>query len=101
MYFDDEEAEKTLHVKDGKVGDLCNTWTLPIILLLARAVGVAVGRRSGGRLATTLVATKNVFIFFLFFFFTFSFSPSRPFLIEGVLGSKNLFSESGSKWPIT
>ena len=33
MYFDDEEAEKTLHVKDGKVGDLCNTWTLPIILL--------------------------------------------------------------------
>ena len=33
--------------------------------ILARAVGVAVGRRSGGRLATTLVATKNVFIFFL------------------------------------
>ena len=39
-----------------------------IITLLARAVAVAVGRRSGGRLATTLVATKNVFIFF----FTFS-----------------------------
>ena len=36
-------------------------------------------------------------------FFTFSlFSPlSRPFLIEGVLGSKNLFSQSGWKWPIT
>ena len=30
-------------------------------LLLARAVGVAAGRRLGGRLATTLVATKNVF----------------------------------------
>ena len=29
------------------------------------------------------------------------FSPSRPFLIEGVLGSKNLFSESCLKWPIT
>ena len=38
---------------------------------LARAVGVAVGRRSGGRLATTLVATKNVFIFFFFFFLFF------------------------------
>ena len=25
MYFDDEDAEKTLHVKDGKVCDLCNT----------------------------------------------------------------------------
>ena len=32
---------------------------------------VAVGRRSGGRLATTLVATKNVFIFFFIFFFFF------------------------------
>ena len=68
-------------------------------IILARAVAVAVGRRSGGQLATTLVATKNVFIFF-FLFFSF-FSPSSPFLIEGVLGSKNLFSESGSKWPIT
>ena len=33
-------------------------------------------------------------------FFSF-FSPSSTFLIEGVLGSKNLFSESGSKWAIT
>ena len=34
--------------------------------------------------------------YFLFFFFLFSFfsSPSSTFLIEGVLGSKNLFSES-------
>ena len=47
---------------------------------LARAVGVAVGRRSGGRLATTLVATKNIFIF--------------EVLIEGMMESKNLFSES-------
>ena len=30
--------------------------------------------------------------FFFFFFFPF-FSPSQPFLIEGGLGSKNLFSE--------
>ena len=57
--------------------------------ILAQAVGVAFGRRSGGRLVTMLVATKNVFIFF----FLLS-SPLSPFLIEGVLGSKNLFSES-------
>ena len=31
---------------------------------LALACGVPVGRRSGGRLATTLVATKNDIIFF-------------------------------------
>ena len=29
----------------------------------------------------------------------FQFSPSRPFLIKGVLRAKNLFSESGVKWP--
>ena len=71
---------------------------LNIYILLARACGVPVGRRSGGRLATTLVATINVVIFsfsFLFSFFSFLFSsPSSTFLIEGVLGSKNLFSES-------
>ena len=38
------------------------------------------------------------FFFFLFFLF---FPPSSTFLIEGVLGSKDLFSESRSKWPIT
>ena len=50
----------------------------------------------GGRLATMLVATISAVIFFFFFF-----SPSSIFLIEGVLGSKNLFSESCLKWPIT
>ena len=55
---------------------------------MARACGVPVGRRSGSRLATTLVATINVIIFFLFF------PPSSNFLIEGVLRSKNLFRES-------
>ena len=40
--------------------------------------------------------------YFLLFFSSLFFSPpSRPFLIEGVLGSKNLFSESCLKWPIT
>ena len=48
-------------------------------LFLARAVGVAVGRRSGGRLATTLVATKNVFIYLLFFFSFFIFSAVATF----------------------
>ena len=41
--------------------------------------------------------------YFHHYFFppVFFFSPSSPFLIEGVLGSKNLFSESDSKCPIT
>ena len=57
--------------------------------ILARACGVPVGRCSGGRLAMTLVATKNDI-----------FSPpSSTFLIEGALGSKNLFSESCLKCP--
>ena len=48
----------------------------------------AFGRSTAGN---DVVATIFIFIFFLFFLF---FPPSRPFLIEGVLGSKNLFSES-------
>ena len=38
--------------------------SLHSLFQLARAVGVAVGCRSGGRLASTLVATKTVFITF-------------------------------------
>ena len=57
--------------------------------MMARAVGVPVGQRLGGRLVMTLVAIINDIIF------TFSFfSSSSTFLIEGVLGSKNLFSKS-------
>ena len=63
---------------------------LLIYNVLARACGFPVGRCSGGRLATTLVATINVIIFSFLFFS----SPSSTFLIEGVLGSKNLLSES-------
>ena len=47
-----------------------------IVLILARAVGIPVGRHSGDQLATTLVATINNIIFF---------SPLSNFLIEGVL----------------
>ena len=81
-----------------------------LLLVLKILVGVVIGtsgRRCsrsalGGRLATTLVATIFIIIFFYFIFFSpFFFSPSSPFLAEGVLGSKNLFSESRLKWPIT
>ena len=41
------------------------------------------------------------FFFLSFFSSFFSFSPSSIFLLEGVLGSRNFFGESGSKWPIT
>merc|ERR1712013_219150 len=40
-----------------------------IMVKLVRACGVPVGRRSGGRLAMTLVATINVIIFFFLFSF--------------------------------
>merc|ERR1712013_262122 len=42
---------------------------MDIMVKLVRACGVPVGRRSGGRLAMTLVATINVIIFFFFFLF--------------------------------
>ena len=42
-----------------------------VSLVLSRAVGAPVGRRSGGRLATTLVATINVIIHFFPPFFHF------------------------------
>ena len=43
----------------------------------------------------------GLFYCYFLLFFSFFFSPSSTFLIEGVLGSKNLFSESCLKWPIT
>ena len=46
-------------------------------LQLARACGVPVGRRSGCRLATTLVATKNDIIFSFLFFPVVYFSHRR------------------------
>ena len=56
----------------------------------------AFGRSTAGN---DVVATIFIRIFFSFFS-PFFFSPSRPFLIEGVLGSKNLFSESWSQKPM-
>ena len=57
------------------------------------ACGIPVCPRLGGWLATTLVATLNT-IFFPFF-------PLSTFLIEGALGSKNLFRESWWERPKT
>ena len=47
------------------------------------------GRSTAGN---DVVATKNNILLFLFLFFF--FSPASTFLIEGVLGCKNLFRES-------
>ena len=58
--------------------------------ILAQACCVPFGWRSGGQLATTLVATINI----IFVFHFFHSLLLRPFFVEGVLGSKNLFSEN-------
>ena len=65
-----------------------------IIRIIGGVIGTSVrqsrGHRSGGRLlAMTSWPLKTPFFSFSFFS-----SPSSTFLIEGVLGSKNLFSES-------
>ena len=61
---------------------------LEAIFILARAVGFPVGRRSGGRLPMMLVATITDIIIFS--------PPLSTFLIEGLLGSKNLFKLMGA-----
>ena len=48
-----------------------------------------------------VVATIFISLFFFVPVFLFPFPPSRPFLIEGVLGSKNLFSKSCLECPQT
>ena len=60
---------------------------------LAGAVGIPVGRCSGSQLATTLVATIKCIIFSFFVFFSLLFSSLSTFLMEWLLGSKNLFCE--------
>ena len=63
-------------------------------MILARAVGVPVGWRLGGQLATMLVATINNIFFLLLVFSVVYFS-----WMLGVLGSKNLFSKSWRERP--
>ena len=55
-----EEKKGGNNVNDGNSG-------INLAAFLARACGGPLSRRSGGRLATTLVATKNDIIFFSFF----------------------------------
>ena len=57
---------------------------------IALNIDVVFGSRSGGRLVTTL-----------FSLLLFSFSPFSVFLIERVLGSRNLFIKSCLEGPIT
>ena len=67
---------------------LTNWLTVGYFVQLARACGVPVGRHSGGRLATTLVATINVIIFSFLFFFFFSvvyFSHRRSARIKKLI----------------
>ena len=69
-------------------GSYCLPPTLETKGLLARSCGVPVGRRSGGRLAMTLVATINVIIFFIFYFLFFSvvyFSHRRSARIKKLI----------------
>ena len=81
---------------------ICCCYLLSMLLwfVLARACGVpAVGVR-----AVDCWQWRSGHYFhpyFLLLFSRFFFSPSRPFLIEGVLGSKNLFSESCLECPKT
>ena len=59
----------------------------------------AFGRSTAGN---DVVANISISLFSSFFSrFSHFFPPSRPFLIEGVLGSKNLFSESCLERPKT
>ena len=57
--------------------------------ILVQAVGVPVGQSLGGRVTTISGHYKHNS-----YLFKFSFSPLQPFLIEGVLQSKNLYSDS-------
>ena len=78
--------------------DKCSLFldNLEVSLDIGTSVRRSSGRRSGGRLlANDVVATIFISLFFPFF----PFPPSRPFLIEGVVGSKNLFSESCLECP--
>ena len=54
------------------------------------------GQRSGARLANTLV---DCYFHHFFYFLVSFFSPSSTFLIEGVLGLKNLLSKSWRERP--
>ena len=90
-------------------------WQVPFLSIIPYwrelYIGTSVRCSSGWRLGRStagndIVATIFICLFFslfspFFFLPVFLFPPSRPFLIEGVLGSKNLFSESCLERPKT
>ena len=63
-------------------------------LLLARAVGIAVSRRSGGRLAITLVDHFFLPLFLFLSLFFSIFSPIKNFFHRATPQIKNLLSKS-------
>ena len=75
------------------------------VLFSSFIIGTSVQRSSRSAFERStgndLVATINVTMFFCFFLSFVFFSPSSTFRIEGVLGSKNLFSESCLECPKT
>ena len=97
---------KIINFPIGSSGRRCSqltgndvSWTLfsTFFSKLERACGVPVGRRSGDRLAMTLVATKNDIIFFFFLFFL----CRLLFWYKECLDQKNLFCESWRECPKT
>ena len=52
---------------------------------MARVVGIPVGRRLGGQLATMFVATKNVFSIIAKLTLNFSFSSHPPTIPSGIV----------------
>ena len=71
------------------------------LLLLNWRERAAFQRSAFGRSTAGYDVVATIFIRLFFFPPVFPVPPSRPFLIEGVLGSKNLFSKSCLERPKT
>ena len=87
---DDDNKEHTNEQMGPMLGRLLGKPGCHAVMILARAVGIAVCCRSGSWLAITLVDC-----------YFHNSSPSQPFLIEQLLGSKYLFSWSWQDCPKT
>ena len=99
-----KNGQVVLHFIDELHQGLESHWSSIRYVKLARECGVpAFGRSTAGNDVVATIFIRLFFFFPFFFpvFFPVFFSPSRPFLIEGVLGSKNLFSESCLERPKT
>ena len=83
----------TGQVTTGQVG------TSQVGTRAAALQSVAVRRLTGNDVSGPIFSPLFIFSHFFLHFFHLFHSPSRPFLIEGVLGSKILSSKSCLKWP--